>query len=117
MLSFEIKLEWVFDRFAEEDYVYTRDLREGDGDEFEVDKKEGPPVIPESKDWANARTKFEYLKVNLCSMYGTEEGNEDGNEVVTLCRNALKELYDYYKRIYSDQHLKNGTSSSHISHN
>ncbi|PWA65613.1 zinc finger BED domain-containing protein RICESLEEPER 1 [Artemisia annua] len=166
-----------------EDYVYTRDLREGDGEEDEDGKKKGPPGIPESKDWANARllvvflkhfydmtlrvsgtkyitsnsylecincldtvlkrcfltkdndlkcmsvemmkkfdkywgdtkkfnmlvfiasvfdprTKFEYLKVNLCSMYGTQEGNDDGNE-----------------RIYSDQHLKNATSSSHISPN
>ncbi|GKE95725.1 zinc finger BED domain-containing protein RICESLEEPER 2-like protein [Tanacetum coccineum] len=42
--------EHVFDSFVEEDYVYACDLREGDGDEFEVDKKEGPPGIPESKD-------------------------------------------------------------------
>ncbi|GKB64438.1 zinc finger BED domain-containing protein RICESLEEPER 2-like protein [Tanacetum coccineum] len=112
MLSVAVEYERVFDRFAEEDYVYTRVIREGDGDEFEDDKKEGSHGVSESKDWANARllvvflkhfydmtlrvlgkrTKFEYLKVNLCSMYGTEEGNEDGHEV-------------------------NATSSSHISHN
>ncbi|GJU19766.1 zinc finger BED domain-containing protein RICESLEEPER 2-like protein [Tanacetum coccineum] len=112
MLSVAIEYERVFDRFAEEDYVYTRDIRECDGDEFEDDKKEGSHGVPESKDWANARTKFEYLKINLCSMYGTEEGNEDGNQVATLCRNALKELFNDYKRIYLDQHLKNSTSSS-----
>ncbi|GKA90584.1 zinc finger BED domain-containing protein RICESLEEPER 2-like protein [Tanacetum coccineum] len=200
MLSVAMEYERVFDRFAEKDFVCTRDLHEGDGKEFEDDKKEGPPGVPESKDWANVRllvvflkhfydmtlrvsgtkyitsnsyfecincldivlkrcfltndndlksmsiemmkkfdkywgdtkkfnmlvliasifyprTKFKYLKVNLCSMYGTEEGNEDGNEVVTLCRNALKELFNDYKRIYSDQHRKNATSSSHISHN
>ncbi|GJU15263.1 protein transport protein Sec23 [Tanacetum coccineum] len=42
MLSVAIKYERIFDRFTEEDYVYTCDLRECDGDEFEDDKKEGP---------------------------------------------------------------------------
>ncbi|GKD39710.1 zinc finger BED domain-containing protein RICESLEEPER 2-like protein [Tanacetum coccineum] len=40
-------------------------------------------------------------------MYGNEEWNDDGNQVVSLCRNALKELLNDYKRIYSDQHLEN----------
>ncbi|GJT82875.1 zinc finger BED domain-containing protein RICESLEEPER 2-like protein, partial [Tanacetum coccineum] len=118
MLSVAIEYERVFDRFSEEDYVYTRDIHEGDGDKFKDNKKEGHPGVPESTNWANASlTKFEYLKVNLCSMYGNEEWNEDGNQAVTLCRNALKELFNYYKRIYSDQHLKNATSSSQVSHN
>nr|GEY96811.1 hypothetical protein [Tanacetum cinerariifolium] len=62
MLSFAIEYEHVFDRFAEEDYMYTRDIREGDGDEFEVDTKEWPPGIPESKDWANVRLLVVFLK-------------------------------------------------------
>ncbi|GJU60689.1 zinc finger BED domain-containing protein RICESLEEPER 2-like protein [Tanacetum coccineum] len=61
-LSVAIQYERVFDSFVEEDYVYACDLREGDGDEFEVDKKEGPPGIPESKDWANARLLVVFVK-------------------------------------------------------
>ena len=45
MLSVAIKYERAFDRFAKEDYVYTRDLREGDGDEVEDGKKEGPRSV------------------------------------------------------------------------
>nr|GEY78808.1 hypothetical protein [Tanacetum cinerariifolium] len=51
------------------------------------------------------------------NMYGTKERNDDGNQVVTLYRNASKELFNDYKRIYSYQHLKNATSSSQVSHN
>nr|GEU30710.1 hypothetical protein [Tanacetum cinerariifolium] len=187
MLSVAIKYEQVFGRFIEEDFVYTCDLREGDGADMpyllcwirRIESEIRPPGVPEIKDWANARllvvflkhfydmtlrvsgtkyinlnsylecincldtvlkqcfltdnndlkslsieimkkfdkywgdtkkfnmlvfiafvfgsrTKFKYLKVNLCSMYGIEEGNDDGNEVVTLCRNALKELFNDY---------------------
>ena len=45
MLSVAIKYERAFDRFAKEDYVYARDLREGDGDEVEDGKKEGPRSV------------------------------------------------------------------------
>nr|GEV30702.1 zinc finger BED domain-containing protein RICESLEEPER 2-like [Tanacetum cinerariifolium] len=69
---------------AEEDFMYMLDLREGNGKEFEDGKKEKPIVVSESTDWANA------------SMYGTKEWNEDGNQVVTLCRNVLKELFNDY---------------------
>nr|GEV72757.1 hypothetical protein [Tanacetum cinerariifolium] len=154
MLSVAIEYERVFDRFEEEDYVYRRDLREGDGREFEDDKKKGLRAFQSQrivlmrgctkyitsnsylkcincfntvlkqcfltddndlksmsiemmqkfdKYWGDTKKfnmlvfiafvfdpEFEYLKVNLCSMYGTEEGNEDENQVATLCRNALK---------------------------
>lgn len=54
------------------------------------------------------RTKLVYLKVTLCGMYGDVEGDL----VWTLCKNALTELFNDYKRIYSDQHVRKACSSS-----
>ncbi|KAK1428027.1 hypothetical protein QVD17_16854 [Tagetes erecta] len=54
------------------------------------------------------RTKIDYLKVTLCGMYG----DAIGNEVCKLCEDALSEIFNDYKRIYSDIHGKKVPTSS-----
>lgn len=49
MLSVAVEYERAFDRFSEEDYVYTRDLEEG-------------PGVPNSDDWGNARRLVGFLR-------------------------------------------------------
>ncbi|KAI7737469.1 hypothetical protein M8C21_018378 [Ambrosia artemisiifolia] len=55
------------------------------------------------------RTKFMYLEVTLCNMYG----DEDGRKISGLCKNALYELFNDYKKIHSDERVRNMSSFSH----
>nr|XP_043630065.1 zinc finger BED domain-containing protein RICESLEEPER 1-like [Erigeron canadensis] len=56
------------------------------------------------------RTKYMYLEVTLCKMYG----DEDGTKIATLCKNTLYELFNDYQRIHYGDHLKNVFSSSNV---
>ncbi|KAI7746458.1 hypothetical protein M8C21_022551 [Ambrosia artemisiifolia] len=59
------------------------------------------------------RTKLLYLEVTLCNMYG----DDDGGRICALCKSALYELFNDYKRIHSDERVRNMPSSSHQSSN
>lgn len=40
-------------------------------------------------------------------------GDEDGGKISTLCKSALYALFNDYKKIHNDEHVRDMPSSSH----